>query len=267
MGKTIVSWSPVHGQGATTSNIVALASLYSLTHESHSLITHTQLNYSSLESLFEKKKTGISGFEDSGLVAIERLINSNLIKPEAVHDYTETIYSGRLDLLGGTYSNDEVTEKMLGTLLKVTENAYDLVWVDAHSGTRNDITRKTLNNADLIIVNLPQNRFVLDHFFLEEFPNELKGKNIVYIISQYNTDSQFNLRKIKRRYNIKEMIYALPFCGKYKEAINNSKVTEYFYTRVANPKKDATSWEFFHAVNAVNKHINKKYGLVIGVEA
>lgn len=66
MGKTIVSWSPVHGQGTTTSNIAALAAHYALSHENHSVITHTQLNYSSLESLFGKYKTAVKGLRNRG---------------------------------------------------------------------------------------------------------------------------------------------------------------------------------------------------------
>lgn len=264
MGKTIVSWSPVHGQGTTTSNIAALAAHYALSHENHSVITHTQLNYSSLESLFGKYKTAVKGFEESGLIAIERLIKSQSIKPDAVRDYTETIYSGRLDLLGGSYANNDVTEKMLGKLLKVTEDAYDLVWVDAHSGTRSEITRKTLNNADLVIVNLPQNRFILDHFFLEDFPNELKEKEVIYLISQYNHESKFNIRKMKRQYKISEQVFPIPFSKQFRDAANSSNIADYFYVKTSNPDKLSESIAYMNALQKVNKYINKKFGLSIG---
>lgn len=266
MGKTIVSWSPVHGQGMTTSNIAALAAQFALTNEHHSVIMHTQLNYSSLELLFGKQKSNVLGFEESGLVAIERLIESNLIKPEAVHDYTETIYAKRLDLLGGSYPDNEGTEKMLATLLKVVGEAYDLVWIDAHSGTRSEVTRRTLLNADIIIVNLPQNRFVLDRFFTEEYPPELEGKEVLILISQYNDNSQFGLRKIKRKYNIKEPVFAIPYSKQFRDASNNLNIADYFYTRAVRTNKLSPSDGYIAVLNKVNKHISKKLAFSNGDE-
>lgn len=264
MGTKIVSWSPVHGQSTTTSNIAALAAHYALKHSNRSVITHTQLNYSSLESLFGKNKTSVKGFEDSGLIAIERLINSKLIKSDAVYDYTETVYAGRLDLLGGAYSYKEVTSEMIDTLLKAIETAYDIVWIDAHSGTRSDITTKTLENADIILVNLPANKFVLDHFFFEEFPKELNGKEVIYLISQYVNNTQFNIRKIKRMYNIKEAIFPVPFSTKFRDASNKSSITDFFYTRVGKENKSKETAEFVEALNTINKHIQKKVARTIG---
>lgn len=259
-----MSWSPVHGQGTTTSNIAALASHYALNYPNYSVITHTQLNYSSLESLFGKSKTAVKGFEDSGLVAIERLINSKLIKSDAVYDYTETIYANRLDLLGGAYSYKEVTNTMIDTLINVIGAAYDIVWIDAHSGTRSDVTIKTLEHADIILVNLPANKFVLDHFFFEEFPKVLEGKMVIYLISQYVENTQFNIRKIKRMYKVKDPIFPVPFSTKFRDASNKSNISDFFYTKAGNANKSKESAEFMNALKKVNKYIHKKVETMIG---
>ena len=86
MGNIIVSWSPVHGQSATTSNTVSLAAMMSLDQPYRSLLTHTQLSFSTMEAMF--KKSGTDGLEDSGLKALERLVKSKLLTPQAIPDYT-----------------------------------------------------------------------------------------------------------------------------------------------------------------------------------
>lgn len=258
MGKTVVSWAPIHGQSATTSNISSLAATFAMTYPQTNLITHTQLTFSSMESLFGKELIE-AGFEDSGLAALERLAKSSLLKPEAVMDYTEAIYQNRLDILGGRKTDSE-HDSIMEMLLAITKDAYDLVWVDAHSGTRNNLTNRLLEQADLVLVNLPQNRYVLDRFFKgEDFPEELKDKKFVLLISSYDESSSFSIRKIKRRYKIKQPIFEVPYSMQFKDAANSLKLAEFFY-RNREVRKDAPTYEFISSLKDINKYIAKETG-------
>lgn len=262
MGKIIVSWSPINGQGATTSNIAALASHFALTNEFHSLVTHTNLNFSSLEQLFGKVQSKSKGFEDTGLAALERLVKSNLIKTEAVTDYTETIFAGNLDLLGGFQNEREKSENLVETLLDILHPAYDVIWIDAHSGNDSETTKKILAKADLILINLPQNRFVLDKFYSgEDYPSELNGKNCIVLLSQYNEDQQFSLRKIKRKYKILDPVFPIPYTSQFRDASNNLNIPDYFYKQVFSENKASTSYDFIQSLGKTNKYIIKKLGL------
>lgn len=257
MGKLVVGWSPVHGQGGTTANLAALAAQFALTSEVRSLISHTQLNYSSLELLFGKKKSNIAGFE-SGMQALERLAKSNLLKTETIIDYTETIYHKRLDLLGDSEKQTAVNPNLLQVLLKFTQNVYDLIWLDSHAGTHNALTKKLLSEADLVLVNLPQNRFVLDRFFNgDDFPEELKGKELIILISQYDEASNFNIRSIKRKYKIKYPIFPILYSRQFKEASNQQNIGELFY-RAIHSKKEHPTFEFISSLEKVNKYISKE---------
>ncbi|SCX63193.1 hypothetical protein [Lysinibacillus fusiformis] len=260
MGKTIVSWSPVHGQAATTSNVAALAAHFALIYTHQSLITHTQLTYSSLESLFKKEMTDSRGF-DSGIEALERLAQSSLLKPDAVRDYTETVYKNRLDLLGGTQNQSLETPHLLEILLKVAESAYDIVWIDAHSGTRSNTSKRLLKKADLVIVNLPQNRFVLDQFFSGEgIPEELKNKDFIVLISQYDQHVKPGIQKIKSKYGKKHPVFAINYSSKFKDSANKFEFTELFY-RVVNSSKGSDIQDFIKSLEKVNKYILKKLDL------
>lgn len=258
MGKMIVSWSPVHGQGGTTSNLAALAALFSQNTRTRNLITHTQLTYSSLESLFGKVYVD-NGFEDRGMSALERLAKSGLLKPEAVMDYTETIYSKKLDILGG--GNDSgVNPELLQKLLAVTNDAYDAVWVDAHSGTRNTLTNHLLEMADVVIVNLPCNRFILDRFFSgADFPDVLKDKPYIILLSNFDEHSSFSFRRITRKYKIKQPIFPVYYSRQFKDAANQMGLVEFFY-RNNTSIKDAPTELFIGGLKNINKQIIKMAG-------
>ncbi|MGN7403189.1 hypothetical protein ACTHO0_25380 [Cytobacillus praedii] len=261
MGKTVVSWSTVHGQSGTTANTVALASMFGLDYPFRSLLTHTQLTFSTLESLYSKGQRA-KGFEDAGMEALERLVKSKLLKPDAVSDYTDTIYKNRLDLLFGNQQerDAEDSDHILRSILQVAKNYYDVLWIDAHSGVHNATTRTLLKDADLVLVNLPQNRYVIERFISgQDFPEELKDKPYIILISMYDESSAYSLKNIKRGNKIKAPIFAIPYETGFKDAANQSAVTQYFH-RLLQVRKGDPSYSLIHSVRDVNTAILKQLG-------
>lgn len=259
MGKTIVSWSPIHGQSATTTNIAALASMFALKVPSTNLITHTQLSFSTLESLFGKEVI-VEGFEDAGINALERLIKSNLLKPEAVMDYTETIYSKRLEILGGMKKAESNMDTLMDILILAIREAYDFLWIDAHSGQQNPLSNRLLADADVVLVNLPQNRYILDRFFKGDlFPDVLKNKPHVVLIANYDENLSLSIRKIKRRYGVKTPIFPVNYSSQLKNACNELGLAEFFY-RNQLVEKGNPSYPYIKSLEKINKFISKETG-------
>ncbi|MEV6689579.1 MULTISPECIES: hypothetical protein [Bacillati] len=259
MGKNIVSWSPIHGQGGTTVNVAALASMFAIEYPSHSLITHTQLTYSPLELLFGKGNYA-KGFETSGMTGLERLVKSQKLQPNTVRDYTETVYAKRLDILAGT-KNKSYEQGLIEAVLSNATDAYDLLWIDAHSGSRNEITNNLLQEADIVLVNLPQNRFVLDRFFSgADFPEILKDKELIILISSYDENSSFSIKAIKRLYKTKLPMYPILYSHQFKDAANHQLLSEFFYKYKEN-RKEQPAYDYIYSLKAVNKVIAKKTGL------
>ncbi|MFJ7890546.1 hypothetical protein ACIQYL_21015 [Lysinibacillus xylanilyticus] len=258
MGKTIVSWSPVKGQGCT-SNTAALAAVFALNYQVNSLITHTQFSESILEGLFNKAHKMV-GF-DSGLKALERLAKSVLLKPDAVIDYTETIYNKRLDILGGSQTH-QGDKEILQTLLNVTKEAYDLVWIDTETGPPGDMTENFLKAADLILVTLPQNKFVLDRFFTQkEYPAFLDEKNVVYLIGSYDPEAALNVRKIKAKYKVKNKVMPVLYLHLFNNAYNTNALTEFFHRNKSVNKKHPV-YEFTDGLKTINHYLAKQVDLV-----
>lgn len=229
---TIVSWSPIHGQGGNTSNIVALAIAMALGEytPTRSLLTHTQLTRSNMEFLFNKEKR--SSFDDKGMDALERLVKSNLLKGDAIQDYTDTLIRDRLDLLAGSQKAEISTSKELAwrSVLEMAKLQYDFIWTDVHSGHRQALTLNLLEESDLVIVNLPQNRYVLDRFFNgDDFPTPLKTRDYIIVIGQYDPTSVLSLKNIKRNYNVKMPIYSISYSSEFNNALNVQRIQEYFY--------------------------------------
>lgn len=262
MGKLIVSWSPVHGQSATTANTVALSSMFALDHPYRSLLTHTQLTFSTLESLYAQGKRATT-FDDAGMEALERLVKSKLLKSDAVADYTDTIYKNRLDLLFGNQKEREdpqESDHILRSILHVAKNFYDVLWVDAHSGVYNQTTRTLLNDADLVLVNLPQNRYVIERFFSgEDFPEELKDKPYVVLISMYDEKASYSIRNIRRSNKVKVPMFPIPYATGYRDAANQQSVTE-FFGRSTKVRKGDSSYPFIDSLREVNNFVLKEFG-------
>jgi len=200
MGKTIVSWSPVEGQGATTSHTIALASILSLNVGHRSLLTHTQLAPSAMEEMYRQKKT--DDFDDGGIDGLERLVKSKLLKSDDVPAYTNTIYKSHLDFLAGKNSNQqsEGDSQILNTILRAACEQYDFIWIDAEAGVNSLKTRDLLAKADLVLVNLPQNKHIIKQF-MEALPTELQDKPYFILLSQYDEKASYTLRNIKRQHH------------------------------------------------------------------
>ena len=258
MGHIIVSWSPVHGQSASTSNTIAVASTMALHQPYKSLLTHTQRSYSTLDAILGKGETNV--FQDSGFTALERLVKSNLLKPDAIADYTETVYKDRLDFLSGSQrsNTDESYETILKSILKQAKEKYDFIWIDAHSGLHHPLTNEILKQADLILVNLPQNRYVLERFFNNtDFPEACKTTPYFILISQYDSIAGFSLRNIKRQFKVKEPMFAIPHSTAFRDAVNQESVLDFFYRTLRASKKDGV-YPFVDSLLQVNQAILKK---------
>lgn len=259
MGKTIVSWSPLHGQGATTANTTSLALLFSIEYKVRTLLTHTQLTFSSMEYLLGKNKHDET-FEQTGIKALERLMKSHRLKGEAVVDYTETIYRERLDMLGGTSNGNN--PDLLEAVIDVTTDVYDTVWIDAHSGKRNDITADLFEKADFILINLPQNSFILDDLFTSDaLPKSIKNKPHAFVISQYDKDTGLHVKKIKRKYQMDAPVYPVPYSSEFRNACNTQHVSQ-FFLRHYGLEKTSSAFEFIKALKDINAMIAKEVGFV-----
>lgn len=238
----IAFWSNVHGQTATTCNMVATALIAALEYRLKILVTHNHFEKSGLEtSLIDRKylKTELTELSDTGIDALSRFIKFNKVDKENIVNYTTTLIRNKLDLLMGTtntsrelYMND--LNDVIDLILSSAQEYYDLILIDVSSG-KNELSSKILEHSKLIVVNLNQNIAVLDDFF------ENYGSNIdkcVFLIGRYDSDSRLNLKNIKRRYNIKREMSVIPYNVEFSDACSEGRVIDFFTKNIGAKKND-----------------------------
>lgn len=256
----VAFWSPVHGQAGNTSNLVATSSMLAVEHNVKTMVTQTQLSHSTLESAFTKKsnKGDLLSFSDTGLDALERLAMSKRLTDDKVADYTITVIRDRLELLVGSSKSNQGMFKnidsVLDTIFKVSSKYYDYCMVDVHSGTKNQMTKRVLNEADLIVVNLNQNIHVLERFFSKvDWLDVLDEKPYVIVLSQYDSKSRYTVKNIQRKFKCKTPILTIPYNTAFRDACNDRNVIE-FFLRANNASKSNPN---FYFVNEVEKLVNE----------
>lgn len=265
---TIAFWGPRHGQVATTSNLIAVATGIALKHQLSTLVSHTHWNRSTLEVAFKKFETSgdlYMAFSDSGLDSLERLAKSNRLDDEAIRSNTAPLIQGKMDLLHGTSKPDESSHQQISNamprILEAADKAYDLTFVDVNSGIGNELSDVVLQSSDLIVVCLNQNVSLLDNFFNKrEYHGALNDKKFIIVLGNYHADSKYSAKNIARKYGVKQKIYTVPHCSSFMDAINDSNALD-FFLRNRNVSKKHETWEFFNNSAAIGNAIIAALGL------
>ncbi len=259
----ITFWSPVHGQTATTSNLSSVLTYLALNYNFSNLAMRNHFIKSTLETQFlDKEYLNNISLMDTGLDALYRQLMNQTIDTDMLSNYTTMILKRRLDLLIGTYgTNKEIYNKnflqTIEELLKLSDSAYDFTFIDASSGVENELTQKILLSSDLIVININQNKNVLDDLFDNEnyrnFYKKMEDK-ILFIVGMYDNCSKFNLSNICRLYKIKkDKISFIPYNRQFADYSNEGKVVEFIINNMNSTKNDDTYLFISQLDDCVNK--------------
>ena len=243
----VAFWSPYHGQTGTTTTALAIASMVAMTNNYKVLLGHSQFERSTLERCLmhqsHSTEEDLLSFNDHGLDALRRLAKNGRLLPEMVSNYTTPLLAGnRLDLLQGIagFNGDEAAEeiKLLHKIFISAKSAYDLVLIDVHSGMKQSLTQKLLEDADMVVVCLNQNHWLLEDFFEDHSAQlMLKDKKIIYHLSAYDSRSRFTAKNIQKLFSLDEVIVT-PYSSALMDACNTGTALDFFMRHIACTKKD-----------------------------
>lgn len=232
----IVCWSPLQGQ-YQTSNLHITGLIMSLHHKKKVLMMQTQFSMNNFEGpligkradAFNKKDETI--FQDIGLDAAVMYSRMNMLIGDTLERCCMTFPDTSLLLLPGTETrNEETFNRDIGSsvydMIGQAEEGVDIVMIDINSGN-DDLSLRLMSSADLIIINLTQDRYVLNRFF-SEYGERLAGnKNVFYLFGNYDKNSGYNIincRRKYRKYINKDNSGVIPHCTKYMDAQNECKI-------------------------------------------
>lgn len=221
-------WSPYHQTGTTSISII-LSTYIAINYNLRCLIAHNQYSRSNLECAFiDGSKENEDFITLEGIDALEIAAKSNKLTKEEIWNSTRLLIKNRLELLYGSKKQREELNETIFYILACAKQAYDLTFIDVSSGINNKVTDMAMRTADLIVVNLNQNLKVLDDFFTRKiYHNELDSRKYIIVLNNYDTRSKYTTKYIKKLYNFKDDIFAIPKCVDYMDSHNDHKVLDF----------------------------------------
>lgn len=259
----ITFWSPVHGQTKTTSNMIAIAIFSTILYEQNNMVMQTNFKLNNLEIPLVGTHTKVVGeyFNgDIGLDALARSIKSEPLNKEVIHNCSISMLNQGLNLLPGTtkLNREHYEDKLipvLSSIINSIEKNYDIVFIDTNSGLSDEITKRVIDMSDIIVVNLCQNKMVLEEYFKENPLGNYDNK-LFYLLGSYDKESKYSIRNIKRIYKeyIKNNIAAIPYNTKYMDSLSSGKTISYMENCLEQSKLDDNKY-FTACITEASKKI------------
>lgn len=253
------SWSPVHGKPGTTSNTLALVLYLTMKYKMHNMISQTNFYMNNLEiPLIGSKPVENNYFDDTGIDSLVRSIKSAPLDKETFYNASVSLLNDKLNLLSGTTQcNQEIYEYdmeiVINNIFRSAEQFYDLVFIDTNSGN-NNLARKVIEKADLVIVNLSQNKKIIDDYFRDY---NFNSNNIFYIIGNYDRRSKNNIKNLRKNY--KEMnsnnSAIIPYCTEFLDAFSDGSLIDFMKKNLEANKDDKNGYFIENLGIAANKII------------
>lgn len=245
----IAFWSNVHGQAATTSNILAVSLLTAIQKNEVALLqSHFTLNNLSLPLI------GMDilpdSFRDTGIDALMRDYKSKPLSEDIVKTDAIAVpgLSRNYNLYVGTGKANETDyeKEMLAahrSIIKSVDEYHDYTFIDVRSGYRS-VSQSIIESADAVVVCLDQNTLIIDRYFKKPVHSD----NIYYLIGNYDESSKYNIRNLSKKYpalkNRTGMIY---HNSEFMDSLNDGKVAQ-FMLKNNDCTKASVNYEFIQSV-------------------
>lgn len=253
----IAFWSNVHGQTGTTSNLLAIAILSTLQYKIKMFLAQSHFTLNNLEAPFltisdlDKKEY----FMDVGIDALTRAIKSTYLDNQIIENSTLSFINKQLVLLPGTVKSnrnlyEEDLSKTIVGILQVIDRYYDFVLMDVNSGNCS-LSKKILQNVDLIVVNLRQNITVLKDY---EQNYDFINKKILYLLGNYNPNSRYSITNLKKQFSFLRgrNVGVIPYNTEFMDAGAEGNIISYFIKNMNCEKEDPNHYFIEEVKNAVN---------------
>lgn len=230
----VAFWSNGRGRSCVTSNLACVSVLSALNcPKERTIVFENHKNIVNLGSTLYNQYSGDFVKEStkyqtgSGLGKVLRLMEQGEeISEENLYCFTEDYLGKRLFYLPlEPVKNSDYLEYYLekGAIrtMNLLEKYNDTVMVDTSSAPLAS-SRKILQQADLVVVNLSQNLQVLSHFFRNYSAIQEKA---FYLIGDYDCKSELTRGEIKRRFHIPGCrIGTIPHNPGFSDAISEGRL-------------------------------------------
>lgn len=242
----IAFFGNTRGKSGITSNMAAIGTFLALEMKIRLVLFENHFNLNNIENGFLE-----NSYEDfvmetpfyyhhMGIDQVMKQIGSGMKLQEMIRDAAMEPVAGRLFYIPQSNTgNKEVFEyelnQILEVLLKELNNFAQMVFVD--TAVSDNLTTKTiLESADLIIMNLCQDPFVLADCF-RRF-GAIREK-CVYLLGNYDRYSRYTIKYVMRSFGVpKEKIAVIPYNTGFKDALSLGKLVTFLSRNAVCGRQD-----------------------------
>ena len=257
-----------------TSAAVAIATCMSIEHNMKILLISTSLNDDTIKECFwseGSKKVVTQNAKlksvptiQSGIEGLSRMISSSKIEPRIIKDYTKVVLTGRFDILLG-YTGEKIQYKEIQEnypqVISVANQYYDMVIVDLDNKIQPKTQMEILQLSDVIVATTSQKLKELHK--LNDYINEnnwMNESNILVAIGRYEDYLKCNIKNATRSiFRRRKNINAVPYNGKYYEAMQEGTVIDLFLNLLRMKNKKDHNYFFLQEVQRLAENINEKW--------
>ncbi len=276
-------WSPSKGSGTVTCNLACISAMFSMMFRHKCIIIENHFQKNRINHLIQSRINQNILFEDTHYhhryTGMEKILyklsmNYDDVDEDLNLELVRLIEQVSKDILENHLfhiSNDNRMEKQIfdytinehiTTILKASEIFAEYIFIDTES-SNNFCSQIVLHEADLVVVNLPQDKEALNHFFKNY--NSIKSK-CLFLISNYDKNSCLNLNKISQTYLIdKSSIAAIPFNNDYKEALSRGSLIN-FLIQNFNSNQNSDNNFFINEISKATRMLYNHLGFHIKKE-
>lgn len=270
----VTFWNTTDEQCGTTSSSIALATQVAIEHNIKVLLISTGFNDRIIKDSFwvEKKKSKISlfpnsasGFDNSGVEGLDRIIRSNRISPEIIKDYTQIVLTDRLEVLSGIEGNPgqyDLIKERYSQIISLASKYYDLVIVDLDNKIGEQAEIDILKESDVVISMISQRAKQIEKVaeMLKENKILIKDKTII-AIGKYMEQTKYNAKNISRSIlKVKDIVNTIPYNTLFFECSQEGKVIDLFFN-CRNIKEKDENYFFYQEIKRLYHTIQIKLGM------
>ena len=256
-------WSNVHGKSGVTSNLACISIMSVLLNRRKSILLENHISINNLEQILNESMLNevvreYDLYYRMGIEQLIRQIHSGYGLDNAVKSSSLSFMDNSIYYLPQNYQmNQEVLDYELNTviysLFQLLESVGEDIYIDTEVNC-NLSSKIILEEADLVVVNLPQNPYVLEDFF--EKYNAI-AKKAVYLIGNYNPESKYNSKYILHKYRIeKDKIAVIPYNVHFQNAMTDGRVI-CFMNQTYRCNRKCEDYYFIQEVKNAVKMIEK----------
>lgn len=241
--------------------MLATAMMNDLIYGSRSILLQTQFEMNQLEIplLSESRREEIRNYN----IGVDRLIQgirSGMNAKQLLTSSCITLSRQCIDILPGTNTKyREIYEKEIKEtfqdIISLAEACYEMVYIDASSGM-NEFVEMIFDQADVIVVNLCQNKRVLEDFF-ERY--DIDYDKMLFVIGNYDDASDYTRKNLCKRIKLmkRDLTFTVPYNIQFRDAMSRAQLTEFFLQNIGC-ERDDDNFDFIQELTSFAHLLQKR---------